>query len=76
MNLFKSYALCISTGKIKMPNDKYVDKYKCQIFKNLEEANNERNLKNPLEFKIIEIYRNKYSDNKTFKMELTYNCVE
>jgi hypothetical protein len=76
MNLFKAYALCINTGKIKLPNDKTLDKFKCDIFTTLEEANLERIKRNPLDFQIIEVYGNKSFFNPQFKMHLTYNSNE
>lgn len=71
MNFYKAYALCINNGKIKVSQDKTLDKFTCNIFKSLEEATNEANIKNPLDFQIIEIYRRQNSLNKKFKMQLT-----
>ena len=76
MNLFKAYALCINVGKIKLANDKVIDKYKCDIFKTLEEAETEMVKKNPYDFQIIEIYRNKFINNTQFKIQITYNSIE
>jgi hypothetical protein len=71
-DLFKAYALCLSTGKIKLTPDTTFDKYKCQVFKTLEEANKERISKNPYDYKILEIYGNNLNSHSKFKMELTY----
>ena len=53
MNLFKAYALCINVGKIKLANDKVIDKYKCDIFKTLEEAETEMVKKTHMIFKLL-----------------------
>lgn len=53
MNLFKAYALCINTGKIKLANDKTIDKLKCDIFKTLEEVETEMVKKIPLIIKLL-----------------------
>ena len=71
MDFYKAYALCISNGKIKISQDKTLDKFTCNIFKSLEEAINEANNKNPLDFNIVEIWRRGSSFNKKFKMQLT-----
>ena len=76
MNLFKAYALCINTGKIKLANDKTIDKLKCDIFKTLEEVETEMVKKNPFDYQIIEIYRNKPLNNTQFKIQITYNSNE
>jgi len=76
MNLFNAYALCISSGKIKVSPDKTIDKLNCDIFKTLEEAECERIKRNPLDFQIIKVYGNKSFNNSQFKMHITYNSIE
>jgi hypothetical protein len=71
MNFYKAYALCINRGKIRVSQDKTLDKFTCDIFKSLEEATNELNKKNPIDFQIIEIYGSQNFNSKKFKLELT-----
>jgi hypothetical protein len=72
MNIYNTYALCISVGKIKVSPDKTIEKMNCDIFKTLEEADIEREKKNPLDFQIIKLYSKK-PFNTHFKMNLTYS---
>ena len=76
MHFFKAYALCINSGKIKVSQEKTLDKFSCEIFKSLEEATNELNKKNPIDFQIIEVYRTQNINNKKFKMELTTSSAD
>jgi hypothetical protein len=76
MDFYKSYALCINSVKIKVSSKKTIERYNCDIFKSLEEANNEIIKKEPFDCKLIEIYENKILNNRKLKIELTYHLNE
>jgi hypothetical protein len=73
MDLHKAYALCINAGTIVGYPDKIVDKYRCEIYETLEEANNEKNKLNPISFRILEIYDKSKIDNTKFRIQITIN---